>query len=150
MKKKLINFNNSVYIFILISIFVLMQSCIKDPPEAITELKINNNSNHLIEGKVYVNNNIIEHFNLQAESTRIIKTDGGKGGNFSFEPFENADSVVVVYDNTYSITHYKDNTQNGASKSILKLSNWVKLKEEKYYWEYQYTFNEDDYNEASQ
>jgi len=150
MKKKLINFNNSMYIFISISILVLMQSCIKDPPEAITELKINNNSNHIIEGKVYVNNNIIEHFNLHTESIRIMKTYGGKGGNFSFEPFENADSVVVIYDNTYSITHYKYNTLNGASKSILKLSNWVKLKEEKYYWEYQFTLDENDYNEASQ
>ncbi|VAW29544.1 hypothetical protein MNBD_BACTEROID07-1474 [hydrothermal vent metagenome] len=62
---------------------------------------------------------------------------------------ETTDSVMVIFDNTHSIMHYK-NENSGASRSILNLDNWEKLEKQKYYYKYEYKFNENDYNEASQ
>ena len=127
---------------------MLLASCIKDPPEAITKLIIANDSNHFIEGVVYLKGNEYSHFTLNPSKFYEIENNGGNGGNFMFQPFDTADSLIITFDNQYSVTHYRNSNQNYVSRNIFMLSNWNKIKEMKYYFEYKYELSDDDYLEA--
>jgi len=138
----------NILIFIIFFVPIIFTSCIKDPPEAITDLIIKNNTKHSIHLKIFLSKNPLEYQINKLDSIEI-KNNGGKGGKFLFWPFKTTDSVMVIFDNVHSIMHYK-NESSGASRSILNLDNWEKLEEYKYYYKYEYKFNENDYNEASQ
>jgi len=98
-----------------------------------------------IKGDYYYNNFSSEGFSLkeQDDSTYEFK------GIIELERYlQKYDSVVVFYNDTISITHYKDTTLGGASKSILIPANWEIQKKTNNYVEYRYTFTEADYQEA--
>jgi len=137
----------NILIFIIFFVPIIFTSCTKDPPEAITDLTIKNNTEHSIHLKIFLSKNPLE-YQINKQDSIKIKNNGGKGGNFLFWPFETTDSVMVIFDNVHSIMHYK-NENSGASRSILNLDNWEKLEKHKYYYKYEYIFNVNDYNEAS-
>lgn len=135
-------------LILLTGILLLTNSCIKDPQEAITKLIIAKDTNHLIQLSAFLNGQIVNDIILDANNTDTIFNNGGKGGSFSFFPFDTADSVRVTFDNQYSIIHFRDRAQNNTNRNIFDLSNWTKQKENKYYFEYKYLFQDADYNEA--
>jgi hypothetical protein len=135
-------------IVLLISIMFLTNSCIKDPPEAITKLIIEKETNHITHLSVYLNGQIVKEIILDANNSDTMTNNGGKGGSFFFYPFDIADSVRITFDNQYTTTHYKGTHPNNATRNIFELSNWEKIKEDKYYFEYKYLLQDNDYNEA--
>ncbi len=136
--------------FLLFLGFILFTtSCIiKDPPEAITKLIIAKDTNHLIQVLVYYNGRIIKEVVLDVSQIDTITNNDGDGGGFSFFPFDEADSVRVTFDNQHVTMHYRGNHPNNTARNILDLSNWEKIKEAKYRFEYKYLFTDADYLEA--
>ena len=126
----------------------LMISCIKKPPEAVTKLFIKNNSSHLIEGNIYLDGNIIKNFSINTSDRFVIENKMSNSGSLMFVPFDTADSLIISFDNQYHITHYRLSNQNQPVRNMFQLSNWESLKEVGNYYEYRYTFSDDDYTEA--
>jgi len=135
-------------IVLLTSIILLTNSCIKDPPEAITKLIITKDTNHSIHLSAFFNGQIVKEIILDTNNSDTITNNGGKGGSFSFFPFDDVDSVRIIFDNQYTTMHYRGNHPNNATRNILDLSNWEKIKELNYYFEYKYLLKDFDYNEA--
>ena len=78
----------------------------------------------------------------------IDNSNYGKN-KFRFFPFMASDSVIVIYDNTYRIAHYRPNRLKGASKSILDIHNWKEIEyKERESYKYIYVFDNESYNEA--
>ncbi len=136
---------------ILFIVIINLISCTKGDMETTTDLIIENNSGHSLEYTVYSNNGtIIDSQAIENNNQKKYKyTDKGDMG-LNFFPFKSADSVVVIFDGTYSITHYKhNNIQNGSQRTILDLNNWNKLKDDNRYFKYRYIFTENEFNEAN-
>jgi len=110
---------------IIISIVLLsIISCRKEYWTS-EKLIIKNFTSHTIELSVYSGNKSIYHIMIPNDSRKVIdNSDYGKK-EFSFFPFKHADSVIVNYDNSYNIIHYRSN--NGSVKSILLIENWKKI-----------------------
>jgi len=89
------------------------------------ELIIKNFTNHSIELNVYSGNKNIYQLMIPNTSEKVIDNSNYGKNEFSFFPFKHADSVIVNYDNSYNVIHYKSNT--GSVKSILLLENWKKI-----------------------
>ena len=124
---------------ILNIILISLLSCTKDYWTS-EKLIIKNFSNHTIELNVYSGNKNIYQLIIPNDLNKIIdNSDYGRRG-FSFFPFKHADSVIVNYDNSYSVTYYRSN--NGSIKSILLLENWKKIiNKTNENYEYEYSFD---------
>jgi len=118
---------------------ILLSSCIKDYWTR-EELIIKNRSNHTVELKVYSGNKNIYQIAIPIQSDKAIDNSNMGKNEFMFFPFKIADSVIVNYDNTYNITHYRTGMSNGSSRTILLLENWKKNIHDTYKnYEYEYS-----------
>lgn len=57
------------------------------------------------------------------------------------------DSIIVYYNDTTHITHYRIGEQL-VSRSLFDANSWAGDMVEEYSYRYEYTFSNDDYNEA--
>ena len=98
-----------------------------------------------IKGYYYYNNHSSVHFTINAHSEFVRKFEGKLNLQDYLYQY---DSMVVFYDDTIRITHYKDTMQGGARHSILVPENWEIVEETENYREYRFTFTEEDYREV--
>lgn len=140
-------------------------SCNKDSVTISNTIFINNTS-HSISVFGY-NNGLLNQessFDLNANDIKTVFTlnNRGIGEGLSFgEYFRPVDSFVVIFDNSFKITHYKptligNNPKNylfGSNRNIYNDSNYTNSiiidKKFRREWNFEYTFIEQDFLDAN-
>jgi hypothetical protein len=130
----------------VILISVITFSCLPQEPMYYVSYLVSNNSNHSVRLEVYLVNNETDAFLIP-----ILKTDtiiqGSQEDFVRNPPPFFADSVLVIYDDSVSIMHYRKEVQI-ASRNILSDQNWSEIKIGENIYEFQYEFTDADYLEA--
>jgi len=106
----------------IFSLIFILSSCIKEPPDFTGKYIIQNNSNHLIQINLYLYNEIKDSIILPINNYKEY-TYSNRGGIPEPPPFS-ADSLMVTYDDSITIIHYKYQQQN-VSRSLLLPSCWL-------------------------
>lgn len=140
---------------------ILISSCIKEE-STLSELVYINNSNNIISIKVFQNSFISDSFRISPHSA--INKESFSERGFSNEPIiffdflRESDSIIVTFNDLFSITHLNDSVSYGKkrisyfSSRSLYGANYTnsKVDEKKHYIHYQktFTFTEQDYFDA--
>jgi|KBSSwiS6_1023812.scaffolds.fasta_scaffold00415_2 hypothetical protein len=149
-------------ICLLFCIFLL--GCVKDKI-TISNTQFENTTSHSVKVDGYKNGLIQTEssFVLNANESKQVfhLNNGGIGSGLTFGGYNQPlDSFVVIFDNTYRISHYKPNligTNNkrylySSKRNIYNDSSYVRnlLVDKKYKreWDFKYTFIEQDYLDA--
>mgnify|MGYP003617035450 CR=1 FL=1 len=146
-------------------IFLLFTSCIRDGNTS-NNVNIENNTNHIIKLIPY-KNGVVDSLKIKAipnYSSIQIERNNQRGKTevpvVFWDYFKNLDSIVIIWDNTYSVTHMLSDTFFSAKKYIQfdeirniglnssytnTSSNESKIG---ITWHVNYTFTEQDYLDA--
>ncbi len=133
-------------------------SCNKDY-EITSLFEVKNNSSHIVKLKVfgvYFQNPMLSQwfidttYNLPSgmsiNNSYILKTDERNSDNdYSNEPFENADSAKIIFDDSLQIIYKPTDL---SPRNILKKSSYSGGKSDKRYFKYLYSITDDDYSLA--
>lgn len=151
--------------FLLAAIVFLLSGCTKEEM-TLYKAYLKNTTLHKIEVKPYFGGVVPSDkiITLLANETKEIANgfDRGIVGNagFNSQNLSGSDSLIVVYDNLYSITHYLNNPASMSLKHYLFSSNRNLYNKENYVYSYQdlsrykrestyiYSFIEQDYLDA--
>ena len=142
-------------LIIIILIGIIYSACNKDY-ETQTVFELVNNSNHIIKINVYgvgiqslgqdkMDTTYSLPIGFKVEYSFIEKTGKDINDNNYIEPFKNADSAIIIFDNNRQIS-YKPTDNNPGN--ILKKSNYTGGKVDKRYFKYLYSITDDDYSKA--
>lgn len=129
---------------ILVTILLLLNSCKGDPATA-TYNTIINNSNHEIKILVDFDYQIYDSIMIPIKNHKEYSTIK-RGGSTGIGVFV-GDSVIVVFDDSISITHYSQNPQD-ISRNLYYEENWPGGEVDEYEYRYEYIFTDADYQEA--
>jgi hypothetical protein len=139
-------------------------SCIKESV-TLSYSTFYNSTSHQIKVLGYYNGNTLQEssFDLNPNEMKsfLILNNRGIGNGLSFgEYYQPLDSIVVIFDSVYNISHYKPNLTGTNSKfypftsdrNIFNGTNYTRTitKDRKYRreWDFKYTFVEQDYSDA--
>ncbi|NOU19514.1 MAG: hypothetical protein HOO91_18315 [Bacteroidales bacterium] len=137
-------------LFLLLILVCCFYSSCRDHG-TLTIFYVNNISNHDVEISVF--NAEIQSRGGAIDTTYVIPKNGRiedrvstKGDNdFSYFPFGNPDSAIIVFDNSLRII-YRRNDSN--PRNILKIDSYSGGKVDDGLYEFYYSITEEDYNKA--
>ena len=151
--------------FLLVAIVHLLSGCTKEEM-TLYKAYLKNTTSHKIEVKPYFGGVVSSDkiITLLANETKEIANgfDRGIVGNagFNSQNLSGSDSLIIIFDNLYSITHYLNNPTSLAQKHYLYSSNRNLYNKDNYNYSYQdvskhkrestymYNFIEQDYLDA--
>lgn len=136
--------NTNYFIFAFLLIFIGINSCGNQFP--VVTYTIINNSSYDVNVDMFIDNNIVDSVTLFTnQSIEYYKYSAVEGeGCF---PFDNFDSLLVVYDDTVKIKHNFDEQQI-ASRTMMLFDNWDMVENNEERRRYEYIFTNDDYVEG--
>ena len=154
----------SIMKYLSVMLIIGFTSCIKESV-TLSYSTFYNSTSHQIKVLSYYNGNTLQEssFDLNPNEMKsfLILNNRGIGNGLSFgEYYQQLDSIVVIFDSGYNISHYKPNLIGTNSKfypftsdrNIFNGNNYTRTitKDKKYRreWDFKYTFVEQDYTDA--
>lgn len=129
---------------IIILLFFITTSCFDESYEM--RYIVTNNSEHSIKFDFFSNYHTIPSVTI-FENESIIYDDDSKGSfNEGYFPYNEFDSIRITYNNNISVVH--NSTLYTVQRNILQKSKFLATQNESNYREFQYSFVENDYQEA--
>jgi hypothetical protein len=132
-------------ILLIIAVIIIANSCIKETPEIYGYYTITNQYENEIELKLFNNGIYSDSLNI-ATDENIEYTFYDKAGIPQPPPFI-ADSLLVIFNDSVSVMHYR-NEEQLVERSLLLDESWTELNVNEYEYRFDYVFSEDDYLEA--
>lgn len=127
--------------------YTIQTSCVIEEPLISTEHILSNNSQFKITLYSYSRGDTHDSISLDAGTQKT--SEYYEEGTIGACPYSGGDSVIVVYNNNDSITHYPWNwSGTNVERSIMNEENWLGGKTGENFYRYQYTFTDADYQEA--
>ena len=124
-----------------------MNSCIKETPEIYGYYTITNLCEDNIEIKLYNVGVLSDSMNI-ASGDSLEYTFYDKAGVPQPPPFI-ADSLLVIFNDSVSVMHYR-NEEQLVERSLLLDKSWTEVTVNEYEYRFDYVFSEDDYLEAAE
>ena len=132
------------YLTFLFTILLLLNSC--GIPETATYNTIINNSNHDIKILVIFDYQIYDSIMIPIKCHKEYR-HLQRGGASKIGVVFGGDSLIVVFDDSISITHSTQNPQD-ISRNLYYEENWPGGEVDEYKYRYEYIFTDADYQEA--
>ena len=135
-----------VICYVIIMLINFISACSPDSGY-MGDYYIINNSNQKINIPISIISQGEEHHSLSLNPGDSYKESRSHRGNIGKPPLFSADSLIISYNDTTHITHFRTIEQY-ASRSILLTNSWAGGAIDDYIYKYEYVFNDADYEEA--
>ncbi len=131
-----------------IVLVIFSGSCIREYVTVNSKF-ITNNSEHTVKIYSYHKGSILDTTVVYAGASLEDRFKFRGKGVDVFIPFD-SDSLLVIFDDTVSITHCREPhcATVSVKRSLYEEGNWAHEKNKEYEYHYEYVFTDEDYQEA--